>query len=99
VRTCACPGLIDAHVHIEISMLPPHRFADAMLPHSVTTVVCEPHEIANATFVLFDHVAAAIDRAMRQLKPNPWQVSATARATQPAPTAGLPQRARLSHTR
>jgi adenine deaminase len=42
-----CPGLIDAHVHIEISMLPPHRFADAVLPHGVTTVVCDPHEIAN----------------------------------------------------
>ncbi|MCW3021240.1 MAG: adenosine deaminase [Conexibacter sp.] len=34
-----CPGLIDAHVHIEISMLPPHRFADAILPHGVTCVV------------------------------------------------------------
>jgi adenine deaminase len=42
-----CPGLIDAHVHIEISMLPPHRFADAILPHGVTCVVCDPHEIAN----------------------------------------------------
>ena len=42
-----CPGLVDAHVHIEISMLPPHRFADAVLPHGVTTVVCDPHEIAN----------------------------------------------------
>ncbi|HEY6762769.1 MAG TPA: adenine deaminase [Baekduia sp.] len=42
-----CPGLIDAHVHIEISMLPPRRFADAVLPHGVTTVVCDPHEIAN----------------------------------------------------
>jgi adenine deaminase len=42
-----CPGLIDAHVHIEISMLPPHRFAEAVLPHGVTSVVCDPHEIAN----------------------------------------------------
>ncbi|MEA2279518.1 MAG: adenine deaminase [Solirubrobacteraceae bacterium] len=42
-----CPGLIDAHVHIEISMLPPHRFADAVVPHGVTTVVCDPHEVAN----------------------------------------------------
>src|SRR6201994_1168608 len=42
-----CPGLIDAHVHIEISMLPPHRFADAVLAHGVTSVVCDPHEIAN----------------------------------------------------
>ena len=42
-----CPGLIDAHVHIEIAMLPPHRFADAVLPHGVTTVICDPHEVAN----------------------------------------------------
>ena len=42
-----CPGLVDAHVHIEISMLPPHRFSDAVVPHGVTTVVCDPHEIAN----------------------------------------------------
>ena len=42
-----CPGLIDAHVHVEISMLPPHRFADAVLPHGVTSIVCDPHEIAN----------------------------------------------------
>src|ERR1700759_4025896 len=42
-----CPGLMDAHVHIEISMLPPHRFADAVVPHGVTSVVCDPHEIAN----------------------------------------------------
>jgi adenine deaminase len=42
-----CPGLIDAHVHIEISMLPPRRFAEAVLPHGVSTVVCDPHEIAN----------------------------------------------------
>ena len=42
-----CPGLIDPHVHIEISMMPPHRFADAVLPHGVTSVVCDPHEIAN----------------------------------------------------
>jgi adenine deaminase len=42
-----CPGLIDAHVHIEISMMPPHRFADLVMPHGVTSVVCDPHEIAN----------------------------------------------------
>src|SRR5438309_4984393 len=42
-----CPGLIDAHVHIEISMLAPHRFAEAVLPHGVTSVICDPHEIAN----------------------------------------------------
>lgn len=42
-----CPGLIDAHVHIESSMLTPYPFARAVLPRGTTTVVCDPHEIAN----------------------------------------------------
>jgi adenine deaminase len=41
------PGLIDAHVHIESSLVAPGRFADAVLPHGTTTVVSDPHEIAN----------------------------------------------------
>lgn len=43
----ACPGFIDAHVHIESSMLPPREFTRAVLPHGVTTVIADPHEIAN----------------------------------------------------
>lgn len=42
-----CPGFIDAHVHIESAMVPPSEFARAVLPHGVTTVVADPHEIAN----------------------------------------------------
>jgi len=41
------PGLIDAHVHIESSLVTPPEFARAVLPHGVTTVVTDPHEIAN----------------------------------------------------
>lgn len=41
------PGLIDAHVHIESSMATPPQFARAVLPTGVTTVVTDPHEIAN----------------------------------------------------
>ncbi len=41
------PGLIDAHVHIESSMLTPPNFAEAVLPRGTTTVVIDPHEIAN----------------------------------------------------
>lgn len=43
----AAPGLIDAHVHIESSMTCPAQFAAAVLPHGTTTVVADPHEIAN----------------------------------------------------
>ncbi len=42
-----CPGLIDAHVHIESSMVAPPQFARAVVPRGTTTVVCDPHEIAN----------------------------------------------------
>lgn len=41
------PGLIDAHVHIESSLCTPAQFATAVLPRGVTTVVADPHEIAN----------------------------------------------------
>ncbi|MDL1895020.1 adenine deaminase [Anaerolineae bacterium CFX7] len=41
------PGFIDAHVHIESALVPPYEFARAVVPHGVTTVVVDPHEIAN----------------------------------------------------
>lgn len=46
-----CPGLIDGHVHIESSMVPPSEFARVVLPHGVTTVIADPHEIANVAGV------------------------------------------------
>jgi adenine deaminase len=42
-----CPGFIDAHVHIESSMVPPNEFARAVVPCGTTTAVIDPHEIAN----------------------------------------------------
>jgi adenine deaminase len=42
-----CPGLIDGHVHIESSMVTIPEFARAVLPNGTTTVVTDPHEIAN----------------------------------------------------
>ncbi len=41
------PGFIDAHVHIESSLMIPRNFAKAVLPHGTTMVVTDPHEIAN----------------------------------------------------
>jgi adenine deaminase len=41
------PGLIDAHMHLESSMVTPFELARAIVPRGVTTVVCDPHEIAN----------------------------------------------------
>jgi adenine deaminase len=42
-----CPGFIDAHIHVESSLVRPREFARAVVPHGVTTVVTDPHEIAN----------------------------------------------------
>jgi adenine deaminase len=41
------PGFIDAHVHIESSLCTPGEFARAVVPRGTTTVVSDPHEIAN----------------------------------------------------
>jgi adenine deaminase len=41
------PGLIDSHVHIESSQLTPAEFAKAAIVHGTTTVIADPHEIAN----------------------------------------------------
>jgi adenine deaminase len=42
-----CPGFIDGHVHLESSMVHPAEFARAVVPRGTTTVVADPHEIAN----------------------------------------------------
>ncbi|MEY8417181.1 adenine deaminase [Tissierella praeacuta] len=41
------PGFIDSHVHIESSMSSPSQFAKVILPRGVTTIIADPHEIAN----------------------------------------------------
>ncbi len=42
-----CPGFIDAHIHLESSLVSPAEFARAVIPHGTTTVITDPHEIAN----------------------------------------------------
>ncbi len=41
------PGFIDAHIHIESSLLTPSNFAKAVVPFGTTSVIADPHEIAN----------------------------------------------------
>jgi adenine deaminase len=43
----AIPGLIETHMHVESSMVTPSRFAEAAIPHGLTTAFADPHEIAN----------------------------------------------------
>jgi adenine deaminase len=61
------PGLIDAHVHIESSMVRPAELARAVVPRGVTTVITDPHEIANVMglagirFMLEEAAGAPLD--------------------------------------
>ena len=68
------PGLIDAHVHIESSLLTPHEYARLVALHGTTTVIADPHEIANVAgtagleFMLAEREGAAVD--IRYLLPS-----------------------------
>ena len=53
------PGFIDAHMHVESTMLPPSEFVRLAAPHGTTGVVLDPHEIANV------HGVAGIEAVMR----------------------------------
>lgn len=56
------PGLIDGHLHLESSMLTPSQLARALLPLGTTTVVADPHEIANVWGTAgLDYLLAASD--------------------------------------
>jgi len=63
-----CPGFIDGHVHIESSMLRVPEFARAVLPHGTTSVVIDPHEIANV--LGFDGIRYMLESC----KYNPFSV-------------------------
>ena len=41
------PGFLDAHIHLESSLVSPREFVRAVLPHGTTTVITDPHEISN----------------------------------------------------
>jgi adenine deaminase len=68
------PGLIDAHVHIESSLLIPREYARLVALHGTTTVIADPHEIANVAglqgidFMLAERSASSID--IRYLLPS-----------------------------
>ncbi len=68
------PGLIDAHVHIESSLLTPREYTRLVASHGTTTIVADPHEIANVAgtagleFMLAEREGAAAD--IRYLLPS-----------------------------
>jgi adenine deaminase len=77
------PGLIDAHVHLESSMVVPSEFARAVVPRGTTTVVCDPHEVANVAGLDGVHwmLAASADLPLEVLVMAPSCVPATDLAT------------------
>ncbi len=72
------PGLIDSHVHIESSMVPPPEFARAIVPRGTTTVVTDPHEIANVLGL------EGIRYMMEMAKHNPLSVYVNAPSCVPS---------------
>jgi adenine deaminase len=62
------PGLIDGHIHMESSMISPLEFAKAVVPHGTTTVITDPHEIANVAGT------KGIDFLMEETKSLPLDV-------------------------
>jgi adenine deaminase len=75
-----CPGFIDAHVHIESSMTSVAQFANAVACRGTTTVVADPHEIANVMG------AAGIDYMLRASENLPVNVFFTLPSCVPATT-------------
>lgn len=61
----AVPGFIDTHLHVESSLVTPLEFERCVLPHGVTTAICDPHEIANVLGVEGIRYFLACAEAMR----------------------------------
>jgi adenine deaminase len=74
----AIPGLIDTHVHIESTMVTPPNFARAVLPFGTTTVVIDPHEIANVSG------RAGVEYMLRASEGLPLRVYVTVPSSVPA---------------
>jgi adenine deaminase len=72
------PGLIDGHVHIESAMVSVPEFARAVVPHGTTTVIADPHEIANVLGM------SGIRYMLQAAKYNPLSVFMMAPSSVPA---------------
>lgn len=77
------PGMLDVHMHIESSLVTPRRFAEAALPHGTTTILQDPHEVAN---VLGAPGIAAMHAASRGL---PQRVYTAVSSCVPATSADI----------
>src|SRR5215210_6950987 len=65
----AVPGFIDTHLHVESSLVTPFEFERCVLPHGVTTAICDPHEMANVLgAAAFDYFLACSERMVMDLR-------------------------------
>ena len=65
----AVPGFIDTHLHVESSLVTPLEFDRCVLPHGVTTAICDPHEMANVLgTAAFDYFLACAERTIMDLR-------------------------------
>ncbi|MGM9705285.1 MAG: amidohydrolase family protein, partial [Prevotella sp.] len=71
-------GFVDAHVHIESSMVLPQAFGEAVLPHGTTTVIADPHEAVNVGG------AAALDVFLEEARLSPADVFTVVPSSVPA---------------
>lgn len=65
----AVPGFIDTHLHVESSLVTPLEFDRCVLPHGVTTAICDPHEMANVIgTTAFDYFLACSQHTIMDLR-------------------------------
>lgn len=63
------PGFIDTHLHVESSLVTPHEFDRCVLPHGVTTAICDPHEMTNVLgTAAFDYFLASARATIMDLR-------------------------------
>ena len=65
------PGLIDAHIHVESTMLTPEEFARLAVPHGTSGIVADPHELVNVCGIAG---AEYLMEAFARLSPSPLDV-------------------------
>lgn len=80
----AAPGFIDSHIHIESSYVSPEELGRLIVPHGTTTIIADPHEIANVCgFTGIDYMLKASERTALDIKmmlpscvpATPWEHS------------------------
>lgn len=91
------PGLIDIHMHIESSMMTPGPFGNCLAEYGVTTIVSEPHEIANVKGMrgILEMISAAKDTPIDIYYGIPSSVPSTSEALET--TGGVTDFASMKH--